>query len=101
MSDLTINVTQTDIDEGSHGSPCYCAVALAFHRALKEANIEVAVVEVSPGLVQAYVDRKQRAARQPMGIWHLPIEVRTFISLFDNRIPVSPFQFIATEGKVT
>lgn len=77
MQKLTITVTKADIDEGCPNSSHFCAMALAFERAVGG--------KVSVGCYAIYTMNRV--------IPHTP-ESKEFIDDFDNGVKVSPQTFV-------
>lgn len=78
---LHITVTQSDIERGKKLDPWDCPVARALRRASKERS-------VSAGMGFMFIGPKKRRI-----LWQTPPEVRAFISDFDGKKDVKPFEF--------
>lgn len=85
--EITIHVTQEDIEKGRRDDVCWCPIALAAKRA---------------GLKGVEVDASQDANKSWGWLWttnecfRLPKEAIDFISAFDSSEPVQPFSFVVS-----
>lgn len=78
---VTVNVTQTDINEGLVGSCESCPISLAASRVIDPA------IDHWTGVNHLHV---KRAAHMS---FVMPLEARLFRLRFDNRVSVRPFTF--------
>lgn len=81
---MKIKVTQKDIDKGIRSSHCYCPIAHAFNRAVKNNNECDSYVRTND-IIYRPDDKRSR--------YKLPKEAQKFIEHFDNYRPVEPFSF--------
>lgn len=92
MRQVTVEVTQEDIDKGQRGEVCSCAIALAVTRALGE---PVVVGPQIDNLFTWAVFARRGASVSLTGrvIAKLPKEAREFAGRFDRMLEVEPFSF--------
>jgi hypothetical protein len=80
--DVTVEVTQRDIDAGCRNSASACPIANAIHRVTREPHSKVRRVKVQfPSYLSSPCDSR------------LPEEACAFIHNFDTGFPVFPFSF--------
>jgi hypothetical protein len=108
--ELRVEITGEDIARGVPRNPSWCAAALAFRRAIKEAGSPVGFLSVSDRAVS--VVRRDSLAVElfdqqgnrriynlgPLGRVTLPVpeEVGRLVVAFDGRQHVEPLSFVMT-----
>lgn len=85
---MLIQVTQTDIDNGTPRSACYCPIAQSIKRADKN-RYNVAVVYDFATYNEVGVPKAFKV--------RLPLSAQSFISCVDDGKPVEPFEFETEE----
>lgn len=98
MDALSIDVTQSDIDEGSAGCE-HCPIAIAARRALGDALTGERWLTVG----STHIELMEFPPFSWIGKWRLPQSAQDFISAFDGPVdepdaepvPVYPFSFVA------
>lgn len=80
---VTIEVTQDDIDKGEPGNPCACPIWWALHRAFP----------ALPMFVGTAVIRCDHAGSHAPVFARLPQSARDFIARLDTAHSVEPFSF--------
>jgi len=88
-SEITVQVTQEDIDDGIPDNTYDCAIACAVKR-------EFIGYTVNVGKHGMYI---WPTGESELQCYALPGEASDFIGDFDSGIPVEPFKFIATVKK--
>lgn len=85
MPDITVEVTQEDIDKGVAGNPCLCPIARAVRRELDIPTIstDVSVYSWTMDALDVF--------------YTLPASAERFVTRFDYGDSVEPFTFTATE----
>ena len=89
MKQLTINVTQEDIDKGNRNATTSCPVARAINRATKDI-----VSNVSGFAIELYGLMPNNSLFTIVYREEPTKAVKTFIKRFDSNQPVKPFSFV-------
>ena len=93
MKQLTITVTQDDIDMGVMGDSCQCPIALATQRLLLDADV-VTVGHVTVGATAIYDGLSDDG--EYSDVYMLPYGAQIFIQDFDRGNMVEPFTFVTS-----
>ena len=88
MDEITVHVTDEDIEEGEKGNAARCPIALAARREYMDySRFFVSYSWMEIGVRFNYDDG--------IHIYTLPEGAKRFITAFDSGLPVAPFKFTA------